>query len=203
MRLHVWLHLHVPPTWRPFVLNDMSRHSGGLRGKRTERQPCLEAAAMNLSYIEIWFLNFQEIKNWVVCWQVFQPADWNFRFWLEGECLQRETVWRLVRTMSPKETVCCRSSITRSCLWLFSLFLLGSWQLLLIPSPCTGYRLRPVHSVLCIRIGSFIASLFKSFQAHNQHYLQKAMSDGWALYTKKTQREKWNLTSIRKKSARN
>lgn len=36
----------------------------------------------------------------------------------------------------------------------------------------------PVHSVLCIRIGSFIASLFKSFQAHNQHYLQKAMSGG-------------------------
>lgn len=36
----------------------------------------------------------------------------------------------------------------------------------------------PVHAVLCIRIGSFIASLFKSFQAHNQHYLQKTMSDG-------------------------
>ena len=36
----------------------------------------------------------------------------------------------------------------------------------------------PLRTVPCIWIRSFIASLLKSFQAHNQHYLQETMSDG-------------------------
>lgn len=78
----------------------------------------------------------------------------------------------------------------RSCPWRFSVFLLGSRQLLLILSQRAGYRLCPVHTVLCLWTGSFTASLFKSFQAHDQHYLLKTVSDGWALRTKKTQRER-------------
>lgn len=78
----------------------------------------------------------------------------------------------------------------RSCPWRFSVFLLGSRQLLLILSRRAGYRLCPVRTVLCLWTGSFTASLFKSFQAHDQHYLLKTVSDGWALRTKKTQRER-------------
>lgn len=174
-----------------------------LWGKRTWRWPCLEAAAMNLSQLEIWFLNFQEIKNWVVCWKVFQSAHLEFQFLIgggvpsEGECLEAVKDNVTEKKQFPAKVllwgVACGSS---QCF---------CWALTAFTDTVSMHWLSfvPVRAVLCIWIGSFIASLFKSFQAHNQHYLQKTMSDGWALCTQKTHREKWHLTSIRQESARN
>ena len=114
-----------------------------LWGKRTWRWPCLEAAAMNLSQLEIWFLNFQEIKNWVVCWKVFQSAHLECQFVIgggvpsEGECLEAVKNNATEKKQFPAKVllwgVACGSSV----------FLLRLWQLLLILSPWTGYQLCP------------------------------------------------------------
>ena len=90
----------------------------------------------------------------------------------EGECLEA-----VKNNATEKKQFPAKVSIMRSCLWQFCV---SAAALTAFTDIVSMHRLSlvPVHTVLCIRIGSFIASLFKLFQAHNQHYLQKTMSDG-------------------------
>lgn len=121
-------------------------HRSVLWGKRMWGWPCLEAAAMNLSQLEMWFLNFQEIKNWVVCWKVFRSADWEFRFLIgggvptEGECLASVKDNVTEKKLFPAEVllwgVACGSS--QCCCWGADSFYRYRLHALVIAcAPCT------------------------------------------------------------------